>query len=275
MKRDENEKYQDLQRDIEEQEQAMSALLQRVMAQPLVPLHKSFDKLSEQLAAVQQANTRAAQAVEAGLSEALEGQGKRFNRQLGEVTDGIDGLKEELGTLASTLDKQHSGQVERDEIVQGSLHRADGMLAQLDARASAAGDSLAAAASAVAKMDADLGTMREQEHALAGQLNKEFDGLTRQLHGQQAQLCERIDTLQPGLAAQLASLAATVDGSAKEVARQYETLSETQKAVVSATVQEQLALQLAPVQAQAKWLFALCGLSFASTLALLGMQLFR
>ena len=71
------------------------------------------------------------------------------------------------------------------------------------------------------------------------------------------------------------SLAAVIDGSAKEVARQHQTMSEAQQALVTAIVQQQLALQLAPFQARTKWLAAVCVLSFASTLALLGMQLFR
>jgi DNA repair exonuclease SbcCD ATPase subunit len=345
MKRHENKKDEELQRNIEEQEHAMSALLLRVMERPLVPLHKSLDELREQLAAVQQANTKAAQVVEAGLSEALDGQGKRLNRYFGDVADGIDGLKKELGTLASTLDTHHIGQAERNERMQDSLHRADGILAQLEAKADAAGtaiaataqhltkvddaigavhaqqqagadqlsheldgmglrleqrhahldnglvktgtmleqldikaratsDSLAAAAHVVAKLDADLGAMREQEHTTAGQLNRGVSGLTQQLDRQQAQLCERISALRPELAPHFEALAVTIDGSAKEVARQYQALPEIHEALVTATVKEQLALQLIPFQIRAKWLFAVCGLSCASTLTLLGMKLF-
>lgn len=275
MKRHDNQQDEDLQRNIEEQERAMAALLQRVMASPLDPLHKSLDSLKEQLAAVQKANAKAAQAVEAGLSEALEGQGRRLNRHVGDLADGIDGLKEEFGALAATLDRRHTGQAERDALVQDSLQRADTMLAQLDAKADAGAGAIAETTHCLSKVDDALGAVHTRQQTAADRLSHELDGMVLRLEQRHAQLSERIDTLQPGLAAQFEVLAATIDGSAREVARQYETLSDTQKAVVSAAVQAQLALQLAPVRAQAKWLFALCGLSFASTLALLGMQLFR
>lgn len=345
MKPDLNEQDAELQRNIEEQEQAMSALLRRVMEPPLKPLHDTLAELKVQLAGVQQANAKAAEAVEAGLSEALDNQGKRVKRHFDEVADDIGSFKEDLGTLASVLEKHHAGQTERDKGMQDILHRADSMLAQLDAKAdttataiagaardltrvegaldavraqqqtvadqlsqeldgmgarleqqhahlhdglartttmieqldnkaSAAGDSLSATAHIVTKVDADLDTLRAQEQAAAGLLNKELNGLGQQLDRQQAQLRERIDTLQPELVAHIESLAATIEGSAKELVRRYEALSETQKALVTTSFQEQLALQLAPFQTRTKWLFTLCGLSFASTLALVGVRLF-
>jgi len=339
MKRDANTQPEALQRSIDEQEQAMAAILTRVMKQPLDPLHKTLCEMTAQLAAVQQANARSAQAVEAGLIEALENQYKRVRSRFDEVADGIGELKEDLC--------RHSvDQKERDGRMQDSLLRADGMLAQLDAnadatgvaiegvvreitrvedglsavraqqqavadqlsreldgmgvrfeqrhthlddgltrtatilgqidtRTSAVGDSLTAATQAVAKVDADLVAMRDQEWTAASELNRELNGLTRQLDSQQAQLYKRIDTLQPGLVSHFESLAATIEGSSKEVARQYQVLSETQQALVTATVQQQLALHLAPLQTRTKWLFAVCVLSLSSTMALLGLQLFR
>lgn len=310
MKRHENEKDEELQRNIEEQEQAMSELLLRVMERPLVPLHKRLDELREQLAAVQQANANATQSVEAGLLDILEKQGKRLNRHFGDVTDGIDGLKEEFTGLASILDNHNNGQVERDERIQNSLVRTDEKLAQLEAKADAANaafvttarehaqldesiaettmrlvrldtkvdatsDSLAAAALGVLKVDTELITLREQEQAAASQLITELNTLARQLSRQQAQLYERIDTVQPGLARHFETLAATIDGATKEATSNYESLSENQKVMVTATVQQQLALQLAPFLLRTKWLTAICGLSFASTLALLCTQLFH
>jgi len=343
MKRHENPQDQQLQRNIDEQEQAMSQLLLRVMERPLGPLHKTIDDLHAQIAAVQQASIHAAQSVEAGLSEVLDGQSKRLNRHVNDVADSVDSLKQELAGLASTLEKRHSGQVERDGTVQDRLARAGDLLAQLDAKADAAGsalaatavdlarvdgtlgavreqqqvvadrmsqefiglggrleqqqahfdgslgrttevleqldtraaatsDSLGAAARAIAKVDTDLGTLREQEQANAGQLNGGLNALAKQLDRQQTGLCERIDAVKPSLAPQFDTLAATIDKSSRDVANRYDALSETQKALVEATVQQQLALQLAPFQARSKWLIAVCGLSFASTLALLGMQ---
>ncbi len=344
MKRHENPKDLELQRHIDEQEQAMSQLLQRVMERPLAPLHKTIEDLRSQIAAVQQASVHAAQSVEAGLSEVLEGQNKRLNRHVNDVADGVDSLKEELAGLASTLEKRHDGQAERDQHMQdslaragdvlvqldakadaangalaataadlarvdgalvtvreqqqmavdrfsqelgglggrleqqqahfdGSLRRTSSVLEQLDTRTAAANESLAAAVSAVAKVDAGLGTLREQEQASTSRLNGGLDTLAQQLGRQQAGLCERIDAVMPALALHIDALAATVDQSSRETAARYHALSESQKALVAATVQEQLALQLAPFQAKTKWLIAVCALSLASTVALLGLQL--
>jgi chromosome segregation ATPase len=344
MKRHENPKDQELQRHIDEQEQAMSQLLQRVMERPLAPLHKTIEDLRSQIAAVQQASAHAAQSVEAGLSEVIEGQGKRLNRHVNDVADGVDSLKEELAGLASTLEKRHGGQVEQDQRIEESLARAGNVLVQLDAkadaansalaattadlarvdgalgtvreqqkvvaerlsqelgglgerleqqqahfdgslgrtssileqldtRAAAANESLAAAARAVAKVDADLGTLREQEQTSASRLHGGLDALAQQLDRHQAGLCERIDAVTPALAPHIDTLAASVDQSSRETAARYDALSGSQKALVAATVQEQLALQLAPFQARTKWLVAVCALSLASTVALLGLQL--
>jgi ABC-type transporter Mla subunit MlaD len=344
MKRHENPQDVELQRHISEQEQAMSQLLQRVMERPLAPLHKILEDLRSQIAAVQQASIHAAQSVEAGLSEVLEGQSKRLNRHVNDVADGVDSLKEELTGLVLTLEKRHDGQVERDQHMQDSLARAGDVLVQLDAkadaangalaataadlakvddalgtvreqqqvavdrfsqelgglggrleqqqahfdgslgrttsvleqldtRAAAANESLAAAVRAVATVDAELGTLREQEQTSASRLNGGLDKLAQQLDRQQTGLCERIDALMPALAPHFDTLAATVDQSSRETAARYDALSESQKALVAATVQEQLALQLAPFQTRTKWLVAVCALSLASTVALLGLQL--
>lgn len=330
MKRHENPKDLELQRNIDEQEQAMSQLLQRVMERPLAPLHKTIEDLRSQIAAVQQASVHAAQSVEAGLSEVLEGQSKRLNRHVNDVADGVDSLKEELAGLAVTLEKRHDGQAERDQHMQDSLARAGDVLVRLDAKADAAKSTLAATAAdlarvdgalgtvreqqevaaerfiqelgglggrleqqqahfdgslgraneslaeavrAVAKVDTELCILREQEQISASRLNGGLDMLAQQLGRQQAGLCERIDAVMPALAPHVDALAATVDRSTRESAARYDALSESQKALVAATVQEQLALQLVPFQARTKWLVAVCALSLASTVALLALQL--
>lgn len=344
MKRHENPKDQELQRHIDEQEVAMSQLLQRVMERPLAPLHKTIEDLRSQIAAVEQASIHAARSVEAGLSEVLEGQSKRLNRHVNDVADGVDSLKEELAGLTSTLEKRHSGQVERDLHIQdslagagsvlvqldakadavngalaataaglarvdgtlgavreqqevaaerfsqelgglggrleqqqahfdGSLARTSSILEQLDTRAAATNESLVAAVRAVAKVDAELGTLREQEQTSASRLNGGLATLAQQLDRQQTGLCERIDAVMPALAPHIDALATTVDQSSRETAARYDALSESQRALVTATVQEQLAIQLAPFQARTKWLVAVCALSLASTVALLGLQL--
>lgn len=344
MKRHENQHDEELQHNIEEQEQAMSELLLRVMERPLTPLHRTIEELQNQVAKVQEASVKAALSVEAGLSEVLDGQSKRMNRHASDVADGIESLKEDLAGLASALEKDRTAKAERDAHTQDSLARAGAMLGQLDAKADAAGlaltatardlkqldetlvgvreqqqtaadclsqeldglggrmedrhtrldgsigqatsllaqldvksgstnDSLAAAAAAVAKIDTELAALRAQEQAAAGDVNRELSGLAQRLQRQQTELYERIEAVQQAMAPQFNTLAATIDQSSKEIARQYESLPEAQKVLVAATVQEQLALQLAPFQTQVKWLVAVCGLSFASTLALLGFQL--
>jgi len=129
MKRYENPKDEELQRNIDEQEKAMSALLVRVMERPLTPLHETIQELRSQIDAVQKASIHAAKSVEAGLSEALEGQTKRLNRHVGDVADGVDTLKNELSALASTLEKRHGGQLERDGQMQDKLAQAGDLAA--------------------------------------------------------------------------------------------------------------------------------------------------
>lgn len=346
MKRHDNQHDEELQRNIEEQERAMSELLLRVMERPLTPLHRTIEELQTQIAKAQEANVKAALSVEAGLSEVLDGQSKRMNRHATDVADGLENLKEDLAGLASALEKDRTSKVERDAHTQDSLARAGAMLGQLDAKADAASlaltaaardlkqldetivgvreqqqtaadrlsreldglsgrmedrhtrldgsigqatsllaqldvkagstnDSLAAAADAVVKIDTELAALRAQEQAAAGDVNRELSELAQRLERQQAGLYERLEAVQQAMEPQFETLAATVDRSSREIARQYDSLPEAQKILVAATVQEQLALQLAPFQTQIKWLVAVCGLSFASTLALLGVQLLQ
>jgi chromosome segregation ATPase len=178
----------------------------------------------------------------------------------------VERLSQELGGLGGRLEQQQAH-------FDGSLGRANSVLEQLDTRAASANESLAAAVHAVAKVDAELGALREQEQTGTSRLNGGLDTLAQQLDRQQAGLCERIDAVMPALAPHINTLAATVDQSSRENAARYDALSESQKALVAATVQEQLALQLAPFQARTKWLVAVCALSLATTVALLGVQL--
>jgi len=344
MKLHENQHAEELQRNIEEQERAMSEMLLRVMDRPLTPLHKTIEELRSDIAKVQEESVKAALSVEAGLSDVLEGQSKRLNRHVGDVAEGIDNLKEKLAGLESQLEKDRTVQAERDGHLQDSLSRAgatlvelhtkadtagialattgsnlarlgealDGvgeqqqtavdrlsqelgglggrldeqhthlegnigqttaLLAQLDLKAGSTSESLATAARAVAKVDAELGALREQEQAAAGDFSRELSGLAQRIERQQAGLYERVEGVQHALTPQLETLAATIERSSREITHQYESMPAAQKALVAATVQEQLAIQLAPFQVRIKWLVAVCGLSFASTLALLGVQL--
>ncbi|KQV46387.1 hypothetical protein [Massilia sp. Root335] len=315
MKRHENPKDEELQRHIDAQEQAMSQLLLRVMERPLAPLHKTIEDLRSHIAAVEQASIHAARSVEAGLGEVLEGQSKRLNRHVNDVADGVDSLKEELAGLASTLEKRHDEQVEREQHIQDSLARARDVLVQLDAKTDAVNGALVATSADLARVDGALGTIREQQRVAVERFSRELGGLGERLEQQQSHfdgslgrtssVLEQLDTraaaANESLAASvrgvakldaelgtlreqeqtsasrlkggLDTLAATVEQSSRETAARYEALSESQKALVAAAVQEQLALQLAPFQVRTKWLVAVCALSLASTAALLGLQL--
>lgn len=274
MKRYENEKHVEIQCGINEQEQAMSDLLLRVMARPLVPLQTALDALENQLIAVQQANTNGTRSVEAQLS-ALENESKRLQKRFDELDDEVAGLKSQLSGLASALDKHQIGQTGRDGQIQDGLARAASKLAELDAKADAASATLAATVRGHGSINDADGKISEQQQASAARLNSELNGLAEQQGGQQAKLCTRMDTLQSSLAQHFDTQAAAIGGSAKEITRHYELLSETNKDWMAATIQEQLVLRLAPFQTRTKWLAALCGLSFGTTLALLGLQVFH
>jgi hypothetical protein len=314
MQRD-NNAQEELQRNIAEQEQAMSALLVRVMERPFTPLHKSIEELRTQVAAVQQASVHAAQTTEAGLSELMESQGKRLSRHVNDVLEGVDGLKDALARLSTTLEKHHGEIDAKADAANGALvkvenaigavreqqHAAaertradlDGLverlalqqthfdaglgktaeeLGKLDHKVTSTADGIAVAARIVAKVDADLGTLREQEQEHAVELNGGLGTLVQQLDRHHTGLAERIETVKPALVPHFDALGATVDKSSKEIVQRHDALAQTQQALLTATVQEQLALQLAPFQARTKWLAVMCALSFASTLALLGMQ---
>jgi len=315
MKPHEHTQDQELQKNIEEQEQAMAQMLLRVMERPLTPLHKTIEELGTHLAAVQKASVHAAHGVEAGLREALEEQDKRLKRQFNDVADDVEKLEEALAKHASTLDQQHTGQAARDQHMQDTLASAfDGLvqqyaqvedsfdkvataleqldaktaaaleqldaktvaaLHQLDAKAVATGASVAAVASTVGQIDTGLATQREQDLTIATRLSGGLASLSTQLERQQAALSARIDTVPPSMAPQFDLLSATMDKTSREVAERYSILSASQQALVTATVQEQLALQLAPFQAKSTFLLALCVLSFASTLALLGLHFYH
>lgn len=364
MKRHDNHKEHELQRRIEEQEQAMGALLLRVMERPLMPLHQTIGELRSQITVSQQATVKATQLVEVSVTGLLEAHGKRSKKDLGEVAGGIRGLQDGLSGLSSTLATQHAEQVERDEGLRNKLTSADNALTQLEARAQAAdevladtartlnkidgtldavcdqqrtaanllsqelgsireqhqsasnriseefsglgqrldqqhahldedhgkttasleqlhgkavstGDALAMALQAIAAVNAGIAALRDREHTARSELSSELAVLAQQIGQQQAGLSKHIEGVQHHLTPRLDQLAASISTSSSDVTRQYESLSRNQEALVTAAVQEQLARQLTPFQVRTKWLTVLCGLSFASTLALLAVQLLK
>ncbi|NHZ42138.1 hypothetical protein [Massilia aquatica] len=284
MKIDKKLQDQELRHKIDEQEQAMSALLTRVLERPLTPLHKAIEELRAQIAAVEQASVHAAQTAEAGLSELMEGQGKRLKSQVNDVLDDVEGLKGALAGLSAALETRHGellGHDERmhDRLARQQAHFDDGLgkaaatLDTLDHKVASAADGIAVAARMAAKVDADLGLLRQQEQAHAGELNGGLDALVQQLNRHHAGLAQRIETVTPALVPLFDALGASVDKSSREIVQGHDTLAQAQQALLTSTVQQQLALQLAPFQARTTWLAVMCALSCASTLVLLGMQL--
>lgn len=301
MESDMNKQDEELQRKIAEQEQAMMTLLLRVMERPLAPLAKSMHDLMEQLAAIQQANARAAQGVEAVLSDALSDQDKWLKRRFAEVAEESENLKAGLGSLGATLDRQHVGQMERDDRIAGSLAHTSGILLQLDEKAVAAGAALATAERGLADVNDAVGAVRQKQEEAGHRLSQELESmgsLMEQRHAHVddgiARAAAALDQLETGVSAAGNSLGAALRGiskvdaelgalreqeqaSAGQLNRDLHELTRQvagQQALVTATVEEQLALQLAPLQLRTKWLIAVCTLSCASTLALLGAKLF-
>lgn len=317
MEHAKNQKVGELQRDIDEQEISMSALLVRVMERPLAPFHETIKELRSQISAAQDASVHAATSIEAGLREALEDLSKRLNGCVSDVADNVDTLTNELSALASTLEKRHRSQLERDEQVHQWLAQACEMLARIDAKANTAANTLDAAVRGLGHVGEAIVAAREAQSTFAERVSKELVGLGEHLGHQHAQLdgklggtttvLERIDGRAAAAGERLVAsalvvakidanlstlrehaqastdelsrgvntLATSVDKTARDIAARYESLSETQKAMVVAAVQEQLAIQLSPLQTRTRWLAAICGLSLASTLALLCMQLIR
>lgn len=75
------------------------------------------------------------------------------------------------------------------------------------------------------------------------------------------QLTERVDALQPALTPRLDRLQATIARSSRDIAHVYASLPDTQKAIISAVVQQELDLQLAPLKKLSGWLTAICAAS--------------
>jgi predicted nucleic acid-binding Zn-ribbon protein len=307
MKPHENDNIKQLQHEIDAQEQALGALLDRVMQAPLTPLRTSLQELGERLDAVEKANARNAQALEAVVTQEMKAETRRLGSKLGAVGDELSDLKDELGELAATLERRDGERGERDARLGNGLARMDaglhaireqeqasagqlqGTLAgierhvvsqqakldggfgkgeawleKLDARLDAAGNVGLAAGHSLERLGSELASLREQEQAGTGRLER-----------QQAELGQRINAIPPALDPRFAGLAAFIEASAQELAQRSAALGEAQQATVTRTVQEQLALQLAPHRARGNWLFVLCGLSLASSACVFALLLMR
>ena len=282
----------ELQKEIEEQEQAMSQMLLRVMERPLTPLHNTLEAMAAQIVAVQKASVQATQSVELNLSDALEEQNKRVKRQFSDLTDNVDKLKEVLAEFAQTLDTKYTDHGKRDQHLQDSLTRVNDMLAQqqtngndrfskttalfdqIDTQLATTSDNLIAATRAIEKLDTDVTTLGEQEVVIASRIGNSLKNLSKQLDLQQTAMNDRIDAVQPALVPHFNDLAATIDKSAQEIAGRHHALSASQRELVTATVQEQLAIQLMPLRAKNTLLLSVCALSFTLTVALLVLHFY-
>jgi DNA repair exonuclease SbcCD ATPase subunit len=272
MKHQKHTQDQELKRSIDDQEQAMSQLLLRVMERPLMPLHKTVETLGAKIAAVQKASTDAMRSVEAGLGDMLEAQGVRIGRKVDDVMDLVEDGTKKLAALAKHVDECKVEQDGRNQRLQDVLAQADEAVAQqhmeVDAR-------LTEVTAAIAQLETGLAALREQEHTGTTRLTGGLSNLAKQLDRQQGAVCERIDALQPALAAHADMLASGIDKSSKDIVSHCDVLSASTKALVAATVREQLAQQLAPLRAKNTVLLVVSAFSCAALLALLGLQYYH
>ncbi|HJV74792.1 MAG TPA: hypothetical protein VJ654_11260 [Noviherbaspirillum sp.] len=181
---------------------------------------------------------------------------------------GTERLNRSLFDLGQQLERQRTD-------VDARLDETGTLLAQLDTKADAAIKTASATAHRIDRIGAELGALREQEHADSGLLNRGLGGLAQQLEHHQTHLAERIDGVQPALASRFEALAETIGESSKAVGHSYAALSAAQQELITTTVREQFALQLAPLQIRARWLVVVCGASLASMLGLLSILLLR
>lgn len=231
-----DDEEQALQRSIEQQEQAMSAVLGRLMQAPLAPISVALEEVQEQLYQQEKAGRMLNLTVSASVTEAVEESTRRLGRNLAAVKGTVDDLREQAGNQAATMDERFVAQ---------SSHQT--------------------------RVDAGIAVLRDASQAGTEQLARDLAGVRRE----QTQLGERIDALQAALLPRLDQLQAAVDGAARDSIHAYASLSDSQKTIVGAVVQQELALQLAPLKKMSGWLAAMCTVSLLSSLAVLGLFLLR
>jgi len=225
-----------LQRSIEQQEQAMAAVLGRIMQAPLAPICEALEEVQEQLYQQEKAGKMLNLTVSASVTEAVDESTRRLGRNLAGVKDTVDEMREHAATYATTFEKRFEAQ--------SNYH---------------------------ARVDAGIAVLQDVSQAGTDQLLRNLAELERR----QAQLAERVDALQPALAPHLDRLQAAVECSARDIAHAYASLPETQKVIVSAVVEQELARQLAPLSKLSRGLAAICAASLLSSLAVLGFALLR
>lgn len=250
-----------LQHDIQAQEKALAALLERVMDAPLAPLRSTLHELRERIDAIEQANTKSLRSTEVVLADEIKTGTRKLSGRLGDINNFVLALQDELEELAAALKCHDAGSSERGERAAAALARSEDLLAALDARFR---DSALATVQSLERLGSELASLREQEQVGTGRLEL-----------QQAKLDQRIDSVVPALDSLLAGLAATIETSARGLAQHSTTLGDAMQASVIRSVQEQLALQLAQLRARGNWSFALCCLSLMSSVGLFALLLMR
>lgn len=335
-----------LQSQIEAQEHALTALLERVMHSPLAPVRTTLDDLQNRLKTIEADNAKRIQGIGVMVSDELNGIKGSVKNGIGGVEADIADLRQALTEVAAALQLHQSSQAGRDQHLADRLNKAadllagleakvdktgaelagitrevtklddalgklreharDGtenlnhslielgrrleqqqthvnagfdntgtLLAQLSVKAGATGETVTAVARGINQLNTELDTMQQQDKAGNDLLNIELSGLAQRLECLQTALAEHIDSVQPALAPRFVALTEAIEESSKAVGRSYATLSAKQEELMKATFQEQIALQLAPLQVRIKWLLAVVGVSLASTIGLLGMLFLR
>lgn len=289
--------HEKVQRTIDEQEQAMADLLMRVMASPLAPLHKTITSLQAQFTDAQRDGANVALQMQTSLDAMRQRQDAQMNR-LVEIATDARSASNGLEDLDDLLTERHDSQAARNQHVQDQLtglhtnaaaaeqsiallvaQTAAELRTQLHAQSADHADRLAVATHAINRIDTSLNELRARIDAVAPR----FDALaatvqeaasdsarqatthTTYVNTGLAELRVAIDAVAPAMAPRFDTLAATVQEADSNSAHHYHSLSESQKAVVSAAVQQ----QLAPFQAKSRFLLAFSALSCASTVALL------
>lgn len=250
-----------LQHDIQAQEQALAALLERVMHAPLAPLRSTLDVLRERIDAIEQTNTKAVRTTELVLADEIRAGTRKISGRIGDINNIVRPLQSELEELAAALKRHDEDSSERGERAAAALACGHDLLVAVDVRSS---DSALTITRSIERLGNELEILREQNQADTGRIEH-----------QQAELGLRIDTVLPAIDQCFAVLAAAIEASARELAQRSATLGEEQQAAVIRSVQEESALQLALLRGRGNWLFVLCCLSLASSAGLFALLLMR
>jgi hypothetical protein len=154
-----------MQHDILAQEQALTALLERVMNAPLAPLRSTLDELRERLNAVEQANAKALRSTEVLLADEIKDGSRKVSGRINDINNFVRTLQDDLDELAAALKRHDANSGERGERAAAALSRSQELVAALDVRS---GDGAVTTARSLERLGSILTSLREQEQAGAG-----------------------------------------------------------------------------------------------------------